>query len=166
MPPGLTVLHDDLVATVPSGRHGIDIPRQVASVMWNAMRPIIAVITSLSRLTFGTGLEVLGQRGLCAISPGQIDQCVKVEVPGVEYAVAHLVKSGFSGRIVTCVSTIAVRFRAPTGRKVGNSIEFRYVEATQSPGVKVYTARKTANGPLLQGSTGMSHPALVARRSI
>jgi hypothetical protein len=80
--------------------------------------------------------------GLCAISPGQIDECSRVEVAGVQYAVAYRRKR-FGRHSMTHIHTIDPRFVSTAGNRVGDFIQVERDRILSAPGFEIY-----AGGPV------------------
>lgn len=80
--------------------------------------------------------------GVCMVSPGQMDKCIKVAVHGIEYTVAYRRKSRLQGPTVTYIHTSDPAFRSPSGFRVGDSIDVDFAEVRKAPGFEVYAGVK------------------------
>ena len=135
--------------------------------MRNAMSLVVLMVTATANsapIPSMNKLPTVGKRfvvaknlressGVCMVSPGQMDRCIKAMIGGVEFTIAYRAKSKKSS-VVTYMHTADPNFRSPSAQRVGDVVEVRYSEIVKAPGFEIYAGNPVNGWTTVVGFNG------------
>ena len=125
---------------------------------------ILVMVSGAAQIAAMNKLPMIGERlvvakslressGVCMVSPGQMDKCIKATIGGVEYTIAFRAKSK-KPAVVTYMHTADPKFRSPSGQRIGDVVEVRFDQTIKAPGFEIYAGAVSGGWTAVVGFNG------------